>query len=157
MSDRGVFLAAFLTLVLVVAGAFAVPQFFVYELVTSIIFVVVAVMVFFGDDKFPYMLGIVAPILWIIFTFLTGELTGDFAALFRFLHGRAGGPFETPLPGFAVLTGLLLVALSARAWQKQVTEKFFGKTFAGVAVVSLVWVAVLFWQFHGFSTLVAPH
>ena len=67
MSDRGVFLAAFLTLVLVVAGAFAIPELFIYELLTSTIFVVIAVMVFFGEDKFPYMLGMVAPILWFIF------------------------------------------------------------------------------------------
>ena len=65
MSDRGVFLAAFLTLVLVVASAFALPELFVYELLKSTIFVVIAVMVFFGEDKFPYMLGMIAPILWI--------------------------------------------------------------------------------------------
>jgi hypothetical protein len=157
MSDRGVFLAAFLTLVLVVAGAFSIPQFFVYELVTSTIFVVIAVMVFFGEDKFPYMLGIVAPILWFSFNFLTGEFVGDIAALLRFLSGRPTGTFETPLPGFAILTGLALLLLSVRAWRKQVTEKFLGKTFATAAIVSLVWVGILFWQFHQFSTGVRPH
>ncbi len=157
MSDRGVFLAAFLTLVLVVAGAFAVPQFFVYELVTSTIFVVIAVMVFFGEDKFPYMLGIVAPIVWFVFTFLTGEFAGDISALTRFLSGKPSGPFETPLPGFAVLTGLALVLLSMRAWRKQITEKFLGKTFASATAVSVVWVAILFWRFHQFSTGVQPH
>ena len=157
MSDRGVFLAASLTLVLVVAGAFSIPQFFVYELVTSTIFVVIAVMVFFGDDKFPYMLGMVAPIVWFIFAFLPGELGGDIMALLRFLSGKPLGTFETPLPGFAILTGLALLILSVRAWRKQVTEKFIGKTFATATVVSLVWVGVLFWQFHQYSTGVRPH
>ena len=77
MSDRGVFLAAFLTLVLVVAGAFALPELFIYELLKSTIFVVIAVMVFFGDDKFPYMLGMIAPILWFIFSLLTGGFIGE--------------------------------------------------------------------------------
>jgi len=157
MSDRWVFLAAFLTLVLVVAGAFAVPQFFVYELVTSSIFVVIAVMVFFGEDKFPYMLGIVAPILWFIFIFLTGELAGDIGELIRFLSRKASGPFETPLPGFALLMGLVLLLSSARAWRKQVTEKFLGKTFASAAVVSVVWVGILFWRFRQFFTGARPH
>lgn len=75
MSDRWVFLAAFLTLVLTVAGAFAIPEFLVYQLLTSIIFLVIALLVFFGEDEFPYMLGIIAPILWWILSFLVGGLS----------------------------------------------------------------------------------
>lgn len=152
MSDRGVFLAAFLTLVLVVASAFALPELFIYELLTSTVFVVIAVMVFFGDDKFPYMLGMVAPILWYIFNLLTGGFIPNISALVRFLGGKPSGPLETPLHGFAILAGLALVILSARAWRKQVTEKFLGKTFAVALVVSLVWVGVIaVWQFHSLS------
>jgi hypothetical protein len=157
MSDRGVFLAAFLTLVLVVASAFTVPELFVHELLTSAIFVVIAVMVFFGEDKFPYMLGTVAPIFWIIFGVLTGAFAGDFGAMFRFLSGKPSGPLETPLHGFAILAGLALLVLSFRAWRKQVTEKFLGKTFGIAAVVSLIWIAILvYWQYHQFSAAVRP-
>ena len=149
MSDRGVFLAAFLTLVLVVASAFSLPELFIYELLTLTVFVVIAVMVFFGDDKFPYMLGMVAPILWFIFSLLTGGFISDISALLRFLAGKPSAPLETPLHGFAILAGLALVILSARAWRKQVTEKFLGKTFAIALVVSLVWIGVIaVWQFH---------
>jgi hypothetical protein len=152
MSDRGVFLAAFLTLVLVVASAFALPELFISELLTSTVFVVIAVMVFFGDDKFPYMLGMVAPVLWYIFSLLTGGFFPKMAALFRFLSGKPSGPLETPLHGFATLASLALVILSARAWRKQVTEKFLGKTFAIALVVGLVWISVIaVWQYHSLS------
>jgi len=149
MSDRGVFLTAFLTLVLVVAGAFAIREFFIYELLTSTIFVVIAVMVFFGEDKFPYMLGMIAPTLWIIFRLLTGGFIREFGVLIHFLTGRPFGHLDTPLHGFAILTALALLFLSARAWRKQVTEKFFGKTFAIASVVGVIWIAVLaVWQYH---------
>jgi hypothetical protein len=158
MPDRGVFLAAFLTLVLVVASAFSIPELFIYELLTSTVFVVIAVMVFFGEDKFPYMMGMVAPIVWLIFGLLTGAVIGDLAAMFRFLSGKPSGPMETPLHGFALLAGLALLILSARAWRKQVTEKFLGKTFTTATVVSLIWAGILyFWQFHQFSAGVRPH
>jgi hypothetical protein len=158
MSDRGVFLAAFLTLVLVVASAFALPELFVYELLKSTIFVVIAVMVFFGEDKFPYMLGMVAPILWFIFALLTGGFVGEVATLLRFLSGKPSGPLETPLHGFAILAGLALVILCARAWRKQITEKFLGKTFAAAAVVGVIWIGALaFWQFHALSAGPRPH
>jgi hypothetical protein len=149
MSDRGVFVAASLTLVLVVASAFALPQLFVYELLKSTIFVVIVVMVFFGDDKFPYMLGMVAPILWFIFSLLTGGLIGEIGTTLRFLEGKPSGPLETPLHGFAILAGLALLVLSARAWRKQVTEKFLGKTFAIATIVGLIWIGILaVWQYH---------
>jgi hypothetical protein len=152
MSDRGVFLAAFLTLVLVVAGAFALPQLFIYELLKSTIIVVIAVMVFFGEDKFPYMMGMIAPILWFAYSLLTGGFISDFAAMFRFLSGKPSGPLETPLHGFAILSAVALVIVCARAWRKQVTEKFLGKTFATALVVGLIWIGILaVWQFHAMS------
>ena len=152
MSDRGVFLAAFLTLVLVIASAFTLPELFIYELLTSTIFVVIAVMVFFGDDRFPYMLGMVAPVLWFIFSLLTGGFISNIGALMRFLGGKPSGPLETPLHGFAILSALALVLLAARAWRKQVTDKFLGKAFAIALVVSLVWIGVIAgWQFHQFA------
>lgn len=158
MPDRGVFLAAFLTLVLVVAGAFAIPEFFIYELLTSTVFVVIAVMVFFGEDKFPYMLGIIAPILWFVFSLLTGGLVAALGATVRFLSGKPSTSFETPLHGFAFLAALVLLVLSSRAWRKQITEKFLGKTFATAAVISLIWVVALAaWQYHQFSGVVRPH
>ena len=148
MSDRWVFLVAFLTMVLVVAGAFAIPELFYYHLLISTIFMVIAVMVFFGQDKFPYMLGIIAPILWIIFSLLSGGFFREFGVLAHFLTRRALSHADTPLHGFAILSGLALIGLSAHAWRKQVTEKFFGKTFATALVVGLVWIGVVAaWQF----------
>jgi hypothetical protein len=157
MSDRGVFLAAFLTLVLVVASAFALPELFFYELLKSTIFVVIAVLVYFGEDKFPYMLGIVAPLLWFVFALLSGDFVADMSTLGRFLGGKPTAPLETPLHGFAILSGLALVIVSARAWRKQITEKFFGRTFGIALVISLVWlglVAVV--EFH-FLSVPRPH
>jgi hypothetical protein len=157
MSDRWVFLAAFVTLVLVVAGAFAIPEFFFYELLTATVFVVVAVMVFFGGDKFPYMLGIIAPILWYVFDLLVGVLFRDFKVLFTFLSGKPLRPLDTPLHGLALLMAALLLIFSARAWRKQVTDKFLGKTFVTALIVALIWIGLLAgWEFHMMSTGVRP-
>jgi hypothetical protein len=158
MSDRWVFLAAFVTLVLVIAGAFAIPEFFVYELLTSAIFVVIAVMVFFGEDRFPYMLGMIAPILWFIFDLLVGELFRDFKVLFTFLGGKPTRPLDTPLQGLALLVAVVLLIVSARAWRKQVTDKFLGKTFTTALIVALIWIGILAgWEFHMISSGVRPH
>jgi hypothetical protein len=148
MSDRWVFLTAFTTFVLVVAGAFVIRQFFGYELFKSLMYLVIGLMVFFGEDQFSYMLGIVVPPLWFILDIVMGEFFGDFAVLFGFLTGKASRPMDTPLHGLALITQALLFILCLRAWRKQVTGKLFGKTFGICLGIAIAYVAILaVWRF----------
>ena len=143
MSDRGVFVVAFLTLVLTVAGAFAIPQYFPYELLKSLIYVVIAVMVFFGDNQYSYMLGVVAPIMRILLNILLGGFFGEFSILWASVTMKPLPALETPLHGLAILTEIVLVILCLRAWRKEVTGPFFGKVFGISLVISLVYVGIL--------------
>jgi hypothetical protein len=52
LSNRWVFLAAFLTVTFIVAGAFSLPQVFYFELVKSSIFMAIGVMVFSGENRY---------------------------------------------------------------------------------------------------------
>jgi hypothetical protein len=158
MSDRWVFLAAFSTVVLIVAGAFAMPQFFGYELIKSCIFVAIAVLVFFGEDKFSYMLGVLAPLLWFILDLLLGDLLGDLKLMLGWVIGRRVAPLDTPLHGFSIVMAVILLILSARAWKRQVPERFFGKTFVICLAISLAYIAVLAgWQLRMINTGIRPH
>jgi hypothetical protein len=143
MSDRGVFVVAFLTVVLLVAGAFAIPQYFPYELLKSLIYLVIAVMVFFGDNKYSYMLGILAPILGILFNIVIGGFFAEFGILWDSVTMKPLPALETPLHGLAILTEILLVILCLRAWRKEVAGPFFGKVFATCLAISLVYVGIL--------------
>jgi len=153
MSDRWVFVTAFLTLVLGVAGAFVIPEFFVYELLKSLIYLAIALMVFFGEDNFSYMLGIVVPPVWFIFDILLGEFFHDFAVLFGSLMQKPSRPMDTPLHGVALITEILLFFLCLRAWRKQVTGKLFGKTFGICVAIAIAYVAILAgWRFFMISS-----
>jgi hypothetical protein len=143
MSDRGVFVVAFLTVVLIVAGAFAIPEYFPYELLKSSIYVVIAMMVFFGENTYSYMLGIIAPIVGIVCNILLGGFFSEFSILWASVTMKPLPLVDTPLHGLAILTEILLVILCLRAWRKEVTGPFFGKVFGVSLVVSLVYVGVL--------------
>jgi hypothetical protein len=148
MSDRWVFLTAFLTVVVIVAGAFAMPHYFTYELLKSLIYLAVALMVFFGEDRFSYMLGIVTPPLRFILAILLGGFFGEFKVLFGALTGKPSPPLDTPLHGLSILLEIVLVGVCYRAWRKQVTEKFIGKTFWISLAIALGYVAILTgWHF----------
>ena len=150
MSDRGVFVAAFLTVVLIVAGAFALPQFFFFELAKSTIYIAIGVLVFFGEDRYSYMLGIVAPPVWFLADIVVGGFLHEFGVLASYLTMKDIGPLDSPLHALARLSGILLVTLSYRAWNKEVTEKLFGKTFQVALGVSLAYAAGLaVWYLYG--------
>jgi hypothetical protein len=143
MSDRGVFVSAFTVVVLIVAGAFALPQFFPFELIKSLIYVAIAIMVFFGENKYSYMLGIVAPVVGWVLNIILGGFFDEFGVLFASIAMKPIPPLETPLHGLAILTQLLLLVLCWRAWQKQVTDPFFGKVFGVSLAISAVHAIVL--------------
>jgi hypothetical protein len=143
MSDRGVFVVAFLTVVLIFAGAFAIPEYFPYELLKCSIYVVIAMMVFFGENTYSYMLGIVAPIVGIVCNILLGGFFSEFSVLWASVTMKPLPLVDTPLHGLAILTEILLVILCLRAWRKEVTGPFFGKVFGLSLVVSLVYVGIL--------------
>ena len=152
MSNRGVFVAASLTVVLIVAGAFALPQFFFFELAKSTIYIAIAVLVFFGEDRYSYMLGIVAPPVWFLADILAGGFLREFGVLLRYVTMEDIGPLDTPLHALAWLAGVLLVVLCYRAWNKEVTEKLFGRTFQISMAVSLAYAAGLaIWYLYGIS------
>jgi hypothetical protein len=152
MSDRGVFVAASLTVVLIVAGAFALPQFFFFELAKSTIYIAIAVLVFFGEDRYSYMLGMVAPPVWFLADILVGGFLREFGVLLRYLTMKDIGPLDTPLHALSRLAGVLLVVLCYRVWNKEVTEKLFGRTFQISMGVSLAYAAVLAgWYLYGIA------
>ena len=148
MSDRWVFLTAFLAVIVIVAGAFNMPHYFTFELLKSLIFLAIALLVFFGEDRFSYMLGIVTPPLRFIMAILVGGFFGEFKVLFDALTGKGSPPMDTPLHGLSILLEIVLVIVCYRAWHKQVTEKFIGKTFWISLAVAIGYVAILAgWHF----------
>lgn len=155
MSDRWVFATAFLTVVLIVAGAFAIPDYFSFELVKSLIFVVIAVMSFFGEDQYSYMLGVIAPLLEFALNILLGGFFGEFSTLWAYITRQHMAKVDTPLHGFAILTAATLVVLCFRAFRKQVSEKFLGKTFFISLGISAVYVGILaVWYYNSFSATI---
>jgi len=152
MSDRGIFVVSFLIVVLIVAGAFALPQFFFFELFKSLIYVLIAVMVFFGDNKYSYMLGIVTPPLWFVLSIVLGGFFADLELLLSYLRGESIPLTDTPLHGLALLAQILLVILCARSWRKEVPGPFFGKAFGICLAVSVVYVGILAgWYAYGIA------
>ena len=106
----------------------------------------IAILAFFGEDRYGYMLGMSYPPLWFLIDIVVGGFSGDFRVLIGYFTGRGLAPLETPLHGLARLTAVLLVIASFRAWRKTVPERLLGKTLLTCALIAAVYASVLaFW------------
>ncbi|TAM81608.1 MAG: hypothetical protein EPN47_12755 [Acidobacteria bacterium] len=143
MSNRWVFLAAFLTATFMVAGAFTLSPFFYFELAKSSIFIAIAVMVFFGENRYSYMLGTIFTPIWFLVDLLIGGFIVDFSVFMRYLGGQSISAMSTPLDGIARLAAIFLFAVSLSAWRREVNERFWGKTFWTCLIISVVYVGIL--------------
>jgi uncharacterized membrane protein len=143
MSEKRVFTAALMTAVLIVAGAFTFRQFFAFELAKSSIYIAIAVLVYFGENRYSYMLGIMAPPLWFIVDILGGVFFRDFGVLYNYVSAYGTAPLETPLHALARLSAILLFAASVQAWRREVAGRFISKAFWTSAVVSVIYAAIL--------------
>lgn len=147
MSDRGVFVVAFTTVVLFGAGAFAIPQFFPFELLKSLIYVAIAIMVFFGENQYSYMLGILSPVVGWIAAIITGGFLHEFEVLFASVAMKPISPLDTPLHGLALIAQALLAVLCWRAWNKEVPLPFLGKVFGICLAIAAGHALVVFLYF----------
>lgn len=153
MSDRWVFLTSFLTAVFIVAGAFTSPQLFYFDLARSTIFVAIAVLVFFGDDLYSYMLAIIFPVIWFAVDLLMGVFFSDFRELFDYFEQKTARPLESPLHAFARVGAVLLFITAMRARRREVTERFWGRTFWISLAVCAAYVGILsFWYIEIFPS-----
>ena len=59
------------------------PAFFLLHFYQTIVYVAILIMLFYMEDRWAYMIGIVAPAVWLAMTFATGLLG---ASVRQFLH-----------------------------------------------------------------------
>ena len=94
------------------------PNFFLIHLYQSILYVAILVMLFYMEDRWAYMIGAMASIVWLGMAYATGILGG---AVQRLLVTR--NDVNAAVVGLvALLTALiavLMIAFCSRHWMKE--------------------------------------
>ena len=126
------------------------PNFFLIHLYQSILYIAILVMLFYMEDRWAYMIGMLASAVWLGMAYVTGILG---SATQQMIMVRSGGASATPVSIIALLTALiavLMIAFSARHWIKEYAG--LGKTRSTLLVslgVIVVYYGILlrwFWD-----------
>ena len=132
------------------------PNFFLLHFYQTIVYLAILIMLFFMEDRWAYMIGIIAPAVWLLMTFATGLLWG---AIRQILQVGAGKGMTNPvsfLAAVAAALSVLMIWACSRRWMREYaglgkTAVTLGVSFAVVAVyygILVVW----FWHMIPFST-----
>jgi hypothetical protein len=126
------------------------PQFFLLHFYQTIIYIALLVMLFFTEDRWAYMIGMLAPAVWLGMVFSTGLLGGATRQVFRVFRGQGLNNEVSFVAAISAVLSILMIVFCARHWRKEYSG--LGKTastFAvGVGVVAVYYgiLAIWFWN-----------
>jgi hypothetical protein len=126
------------------------PQFFLLHFYQTIIYMAILIMLFFMEDRWAYMIGMLAPAAWLGMVFATGLLGGAARQILRVARGEGWNNEISFVAAVSALLSVLMIVLCARHWRKEYSG--LGKTAstfavsAGVVAVYYAVLAVWFWN-----------
>jgi hypothetical protein len=127
------------------------PSFFLLHLYQSILYIAILIMLFYMEDRWAYMIGMLASAFWLGMASATGMLS----SALRELVGRSAGTSPTSVGAITLLTALiavLLIALCGRHWKKEYSGLGkTGSTFAvSMGIVTVYYGILILWFWNMF-------
>lgn len=134
------------------------PDFFLLHFYQTIVYLAILIMLFYMEDRWAYMIGIIAPGVWLVMTFASGLLGGAARQMLRFGEGHG---LTNPVSFFAAVSALLsilMILACARRWIKEYAG--LGKslsTFAvSLGIVAVYYGILVAWFWHIIPFVAAP-
>jgi hypothetical protein len=131
------------------------PNFFLLHFYQTIVYLAILIMLFYMEDRWAYMIGMVAPAVWLVMTFATGLLAGAIRQVQFIAKGQGFSNPVSFLAAIAAVLSILLVSACARRWIREYaglgkTVVTFGVS-SGIVVVYYGILVVWFWHMIPFA------
>ena len=126
------------------------PQFFLFHFYESMIYLVIVLMLFYFEDRWAYMLGILAPAGWLLLEFASGGI-GDFLRQFgRVLTAQAPANAASFVGAIISILSIAMIVFCAYRWKREFSGLKKGlSTFIvslGIIVVYYGLMVLWFWR-----------
>jgi hypothetical protein len=133
------------------------PAFFLLHFYQTIIYLAILIMLFYMEDRWAYMIGIVAPAVWLAMAFATGLLGASARQIVQVERGEGITNTVSFLAGVTALLSVLMIVVCMRRWMKEYAGS--GKsliTFAvSFGIVTIYYGILVTWFWHMFPVAAA--
>ena len=126
------------------------PNFFLVHLYQSILYIAILVMLFYMEDRWAYMIGMLASVVWLGMAYGTGILGSAVRQLGELRSSAANANAVAFIALLTAVIAVLTIIFTARHWQREYaglgkTRSTFLVSFGIVAVYYLILIT-FFWE-----------
>ena len=126
------------------------PNFFLVHLYQSILYIAILVMLFYMEDRWAYMIGILASFVWLGMAYATGILGSAVQQMGALRNSTATSNAVGIIALLTAVIAILMIAFCGRHWQREYsglgkTRSTFLVSFGVVAVYYAILIA-FFWE-----------
>ena len=120
------------------------PQFFLLHFYQSLIYLVIILMLFYFEDHWAYMLGILSPAVWLLLTYASGLLGGALHQVSRLMYAQRPSNQVSLLAEVTAVLAVLMIVFCAYRWKREYAGLGKGMTtFLISLVIVIVYYAIL--------------
>ena len=126
------------------------PSFFLLHFYQTIIYLAILIMLFYMEDRWAYMIGMVAPAFWLVMTFATGLLSAGAREILFITRGKGLTNAVCILAAVAAVLSLLMIAVCARRWVREYAGlgKWWTTFAASFGIVAVYYGILVAWFWH---------
>jgi len=123
------------------------PQFFLVHFYESLIYLAIVLMLFYFEDRWAYMLGILAPAAWLVLFTLIGGMTGILHQVMLVLTLQQPDFAAHFLAAITLILAVFLMIFCAYRWRREFADAHKGwSTFlVCLGVVIVYYGAMVIW------------
>ena len=126
------------------------PDFFLIHFYQTTIYLALLILLFYMEDRWAYMIGMLAPAAWLVMAFATGMLGAAVRQVFRVSEGAGMTNLISLIAGVTAILSLLMIAACGRHWFREYAG--LGKSLSTFVVsfgIVMVYYSVLVtWFWH---------
>jgi hypothetical protein len=134
------------------------PDFFLLHFYQTIIYMAVLILLFYMEDRWAYMISMLAPAAWLLMAFATGMLGGAARQFMHIGQGATVSNLVSLLAGATAILSLLMIAAAGRHWRREYAG--LGKSLSTFTVtfgiVAVYYTILVVWFWHLIPVAAAP-
>jgi len=95
------------------------PSLFLIHFYQSILYIAILVMLFYMEDRWAYMIGMLASLTWLLLAYISGILTRAVEQLWTSSNGTKAANVVSLLALLTAVLAMLMIAFCGRHWKKE--------------------------------------
>jgi hypothetical protein len=122
------------------------PGFFLLHLYQSIIYIALLLLLFYSEERWAYMIGMLTPAAWLVMAYATGMLSGAARQVVQVLKFNPTNTVSL-LAAVTALLAVLMITFCAYRWKREYSGlgKWRSTFLVSLGVVAVYYATLVIW------------